>query len=572
MQPTELVILYARVSHIKKGAHTMVLDTRSTDQQLDFLRNTANTQRWRVIAELVDPDRSASLFATKTRENYATMKRLVREHKPRPTLLAAWELDRFERVTSDWLELLDLCADLGVRLWYSGRIVDPRDPNDRYMATVEGAGAERTAGLISKNVRRGVAGAADEGRPHGRPPYGLKKGPPDERNRPTWVLDEEPVTPAGDTRRSVVREIITRISLGDSIERVKKDLDSRRIVRPDGTIGDWNRQTIRNIATNVVYVARAVRHVQYGQVPGERRTVTVPARWPAIIEDEEVFHAARVRLEPFTTGRPGAAKYLLTRFATCGVCGGLTRGKVDTNKRYGVRYVSYRCDGGCVSRCLAQLDQYVTVLLFFRLARPDIAELITRDDKALRTAIAQRDEAEMKIEEWRHAAELGQIGPAEYNRFTQPLSEKKIKAERAIEDAAAANSGAVLLDPQIIRTWPDLNLERRRAMIKAAFTKIVIEPQKSNRFDARNIAVQWRGSETLLRRVEIDTRTRIWAPELRVLGGIRWTAQQRERIGWDSPGLPWIPGWQSLALHLAWNEPKSASDIAHLRTLLGRGE
>ncbi|MFE2732143.1 recombinase family protein [Streptomyces sp. NPDC059349] len=552
MRPAEKVILYARVSHIKRGPSAMNLDTRSIDQQLTSLRGVANTQRWHVLAELKDSDCSASRFAVKDREEFLVLKRLVREG--RATLIAAWEVSRFERVTSDWLELLDACAEAGIRLWYSGRVIDPSNPEDRWAATVDGENAEKEAAHTSDRAQRGISGAAEQGRPHGRPPYGLTKGAPDGHNRPTWVVDTEQVTEAGDTPAMIVREVVTRIALGESISRIKADLDARGVPAPGGrdkATGDWSRQSIRDMASNAAYIGRVERRVGYELPTGETRMVVSRARWPCLI-DEEKFHAARERLRSRQVGHRAEVKYVLSRFATCGECGESVRGMRNVHKKRG-NYVHevYVCHRHHVSRSVQQLDRYITTLLLFRLARPDIRELLKCVDAGLREAIAQRDEAEQKIEEWQRAAEDGCIGPREYNRFTRRWSEQRLRAEQVIANSAAASEGAVLLSSEVPHNWPDLAIPHRRAILKAAFSKIIIEPQATNRFDPRHISVQWRGSGEVLHGGSIVTSSGMQVPELQ---DANWTEEQRRRIGWVEPRYAWADGWRNIALHTAWGD------------------
>lgn len=532
----------------------MVLDTRSTDQQIKALRTVSDTQRWYVVAELKDSGRSASRFALKDREEFLLLKQLVKEGQA--TLIAASEVSRFERVTSDWLELIDACADAGVRLWYSGMIIDPRNADDRWRATIDGLGAEAEAGLVSSRAQRGIRAATEAGRPHGRPPYGLRKGDLDEGGRPTWVVDDSVITDAGDTPVMLVREIITRISLGEPIRRIKDDLDERKVPTPGGrcgATGQWSRQTIRDMAFNVGYIGLVERRVGHELRPGELQTVTAKARWPHVIDDETLC-TARARLLSRQTGRVAAVKYVLTRFARCGLCGERMRGTRNVRRGRG-NYVQevYVCPSHHVSRSVRQLDKYITTLLFLRLARPDVGELLNHRGAEVREAVAQRDEADSKIEEWRRAAEDGRIGPGEYNRFTRKWSDQKMRAERVIAASQPSTDCTALLDPDLTGSWPDMGVERRRTLLRAAFSGIVIEPQAKNRFDPRYVSVQWQGSDKLLRGSEVGARADSWTPELLDIFNVRWTPEQQESVGWTDSGYAWAAGWRDIALSTAWD-------------------
>lgn len=555
MTVRELVTLYARVSHIKQRVSAMESDTRSVDQQMAALRELSATQGWYVVVELRDSGASASQFALREREEFQVLRRLVREG--RTTLIAAWEVSRFERVTSDWSELLDACAEAGVRLWYSGRVIDPRDPADRWAATIDGTAAEREVELTSARARRGIESAAREGRPHGKPPYGLTKGMPDAQGRPTWTVDMTRVT-ASDTPAMIVREVITRVALGEPINRIKRDLDVRGVPTPGarqaGRNG-WNRQTIRDMAFQVAYLGRVERQTGSALPPGRTRTVEAPARWPALI-DEATCRQAQERLASRATGRVAELKYALTGVVTCGVCDEPLRGARNVHKDRG-NYVNeiYVCRSHHVSRSVSQLDRYVTVLLKLRTLCPDLAQSLERDTEATREATARRDEAASRIAEWRAAAEQGRIGPDEYNRFTRRWSSQLIAAEREISRAADDGRTQILLDPDLLHRWPDMSPEERRTVFGTVFSSVVVLPQSANRFDPRHVAVQWRGEAGLLRGDEVGSYGAELrdAPTMEDVAAVRWSRGQREKIGWSEPRYAWADGWYDVALGTAWH-------------------
>ncbi|WP_405654763.1 recombinase family protein [Streptomyces sp. NBC_00019] len=553
-------MLYARVSHVKREASSPASDTRSTDQQLGELRRTADVQRWRVVAELRDEDCSASRFALKDREAFGVLGRLVKEG--RVTLIAAWEMSRFERVTADWLELLDACARVGVRLWYSGQIIDPSAPGDLRRAVTDGEAAEREAECVSQRVRRGLRCAAEEGRPHGRPPYGMRKGDPDGSNRPTWVIDHTPVTPAGDTPCTIVREVIARIAEGEPINRIKNDLDKRGVPTPGGrrgATGTWSRQSLRDMAFNIAYIGQVERNLIDATSGGER-VVSARARWPRLVEDE-TFNTARARLRAQQSGKSAPVKYALTHFALCGICGETVRGTRNVHrKRGGYTQEIYVCRSHHVSRSVRQLDMYVTVLTFLRLARPGLRQPGKGDTFAAREALRLKNEAESNIEKWRRAAEAGQIGPGEYNRFTRRWSEQKIRAESVLAQVASEAERAVEIDPEIIDVWPELDPHQRRETFQAVFSKVVMEPQAGNRFDPRCVSVQWRGTDELVRGAAIGSFVHRKEMHPERIGYEHWTLEQRRKLGWIDPRFEWPENWLDIAQSTAWHDIGQLAD------------
>ncbi|MFF1741676.1 recombinase family protein [Streptomyces mirabilis] len=562
MRSAEEVVIYARVSHVKQGASFSALDARSTDQQLKELRRTADTRRWRVVAELRDDDCSASRFALKDREAFGVLRRLVAEG--RVTLIAAWEMSRLERVTADWLELLDACAKVGIRLWYSGQIIDPADPDDLRRAAADGEAAERETECVSRRVRRGLQCAAEDGRPHGRPPYGMRKGDPDEDSRPTWIIDHTLVTPAGDTPCTIVREVITRIAEGEPISRIKNDLDKRGVPTRGGrrgATGVWSRQSIRDMAFNVAYIGQVERNL-IDASSGSEHVVATRARWPRLVEDE-TLHAARARLRAQQSGQSASVKYALTHFALCGICGETVRGTRNVHRnRGGYTQEIYACRSHHVSRSVHQLDMYATVLLLLRLARPEAGDSWKGDRPAVREALRLKNEAESKTEEWLRAAEAGQIGPGEYNRFTRRWNDQRVRAESVLAQLASEAEHAGGLDAKTVETWPELKPHQRRVAFQAVFAKIVIEPQAGNRFDPRCVSVQWRGTDQLLRGMDIvsSSRLRDMCPDR--IGYEHWTPEERRKLGWVDARFGWPENWLDIALSTAWHELGQLPDQA----------
>ncbi|MFD7000950.1 recombinase family protein [Streptomyces mirabilis] len=148
----------------------------------------------------------------------------------------------------------------------------------------------------------------------------MRKGDPDEGSRPTWIIDHTPVTPAGDTPCTIVREVITRIAEGEPISRIKNDLDKRGVPTPGGrrgATGVWSRQSIRDMAFNVAYIGQVERNL-IDASSGSEHVVATRARWPRLVEDE-TLHAARARLRAQQSGQSASVKYVLTHFALCGI-------------------------------------------------------------------------------------------------------------------------------------------------------------------------------------------------------------------------------------------------------------
>lgn len=203
---------------------------------------------------------------------------------------------------------------------------------------------------------------------------------------------------------------------------------------------------------------------------------------------------------------------------------------------------------------------YVTLLLFLRLARQGPGDLSEGDVPVPDEALRLKREAESKIEEWRRAAEAGQIGPGEYNRFTRRWNEQRIRAEETLERLVSEAKRATTLDAKIVEAWPELTPYQRREAFRAAFSKIVIEPQAKNRFDPRCVSVQWQGADRLLKGGNVAPGAHLKEMLPDRIGYEHWTPEQRQRLGWEDPRFGWPGNWLETALGVAWGGLAGATD------------
>ncbi|MFD7000949.1 hypothetical protein ACFWA5_32930 [Streptomyces mirabilis] len=191
---------------------------------------------------------------------------------------------------------------------------------------------------------------------------------------------------------------------------------------------------------------------------------------------------------------------------------------------------------------------YATVLLLLRLARPEAGDSWKGDRPAVREALRLKNEAESKIEEWLRAAEAGQIGPREYNRFTRRWNDQRVRAESVLAQLASEAEHASGLDAKTVETWPELKPHQRRVAFQAVFAKIVIEPQAGNR--------------QLLRGMDIvsSSRLRDMCPDR--IGYEHWTPEERRKLGWVDARFGWPENWLDIALSTAWHELGQLPDQA----------
>src|SRR4051812_22635101 len=127
-----------------------------------------------VGASFTDNDLSASRHATKERPDFERLMDAIRKGKF--DVLVVWEISRNQRDLAVFVQIRDLCTEVGMYFWLVGGVLyDLRDKNDRMMLGFQAVQAEWLADSIRDNVKRGIDGAAADGRPHGKVTYGYRR-------------------------------------------------------------------------------------------------------------------------------------------------------------------------------------------------------------------------------------------------------------------------------------------------------------------------------------------------------------------------------------------------------------
>lgn len=142
--------------------------------------------------------------------------------------VVASEVSRISRSVRDFSETVERIVDengVGLHILDMGIALDPNDadPYTRAFLTVAATFAELEAEIKRENVREGIAAAREQGKWHGRPPFGFDVG------------SEGYLVPNADYEKAVV--VLDELNKGES---------KRSLARALGVA----RSTIRNIAEN----------------------------------------------------------------------------------------------------------------------------------------------------------------------------------------------------------------------------------------------------------------------------------------------------------------------------------
>lgn len=458
---------------------------KSVEEQNQANEQAAQEHGWRTTrySDAV----SASRFGKKARPGWATLTAAVATGLHDVVVL--WESSRGDRTLASWAAFLDACRETGTGIYVTSqdRLFDLTNGYDWRVLAEEGVDAAFESEKISKRSRRGIAGAAGKGIPHGRIPYGYRRTYTREEGRKKPLPHQEP----DEHEAPVVREIIGRIARNDAVSAILRDFASRRMTTRAGK--PWSRSSItRLVLEGVVYIGKR-RHHGSALMDGD---------WPAIVEEDVYWKAVRVLSDPARKPanggiRPGRARWLLSYIANCSVCGGpLSMRHLPRANSEQVAY--YRCiRNGCVSAPVAWLDEMATVGVVGFCAKSPVYEVLTRvGDKE---AQAAKDEAQAerdRLAGFEAQAVTGTISADSFARIASGIEQRiteleararELAAPPALRDLVSAAATQEERWEDIYRRWLAMPVSAQRAVIAGIFAPVLYpvadgDPMDRNRF------------------------------------------------------------------------------------------
>ena len=160
-------LIYTRASMDRKYL------MRSTDDQESDCRAWCEQQGWQVGKVITDANRSASKWRTREREGFEEALHLIASKKYEA--FVTWEPSRAGRELLAYVQLRAACQEAGVLYLTKGRVYDFSRHDDSFMMGLEFLTAEKDAAVIRDRQLRTVRIHAEQGRPHGRLPYGYRR-------------------------------------------------------------------------------------------------------------------------------------------------------------------------------------------------------------------------------------------------------------------------------------------------------------------------------------------------------------------------------------------------------------
>ncbi|MGH3758258.1 recombinase family protein [Actinophytocola sp.] len=431
--------VYARQSHGKQV---------SLEDQIREAHATCVRESWTQVA--YSDKVSASRFGTKERGDWSQL--CVDITAGKLNILVLWASDRGDRTAATWLWFLEQCRKHKVRIYVirDRHLYDLDVPRDWKSLADSGVDAQHESELKSVDVRRGTAGAAMAGKPHGHVAYGY--------SRIYDSADRKKFRDVPNEHAATARSIIEQVAAEVPLKRIVDRLNDAGVPAPEG--GKWTSKTVKKLATRPKYIGLRQHN---GQL--------YPGQWESLVTETLFRRAGAVLSAPGRqSSPPGATKHLLSYLVSCGKC---EAGMNVQPPREG-RVARYRCVGkGCTSVEQAHLDTYVTEVVLERLSRED-ARVVFAPDTAitsrLREVIANaRDELEEL------SARVGRKElTLEFAAMTEPAIRERLNDALAGLKRHAENAALLdLLDSDDLwGTWRGMPVPARRSVVKALFATI----------------------------------------------------------------------------------------------------
>ena len=388
------------------------------------------------------------------------------------------------RISRDWRDGADLLD--AVRVSKASVVAPDDDGEPRWILRKGGSNTERAAFQdrinaarqysddVAAKVRRGRVRWAGKSWHGGPRPYGFRVEQGTEEHQRNLVVDQ--------AEAAVIQQAAADLLRNISVRAVTRDLRERGV--PTATGAAWNTRSLRGVLLKPAVAGLAVR-----------RGELVPAPWPHILE-LDVWEQLKAKLaDPARrTTTANEPRWLVSMFATCGVCGGLLsvggagRGRPPA-------YVGRDC--GHVRREAAKVDDHIEALVIARLERDDMADLLRPPARPDVDTAALR--AKLEGVRTRKAAQARMHAMGDLDDEALRAGQRAFREQ---ENVIAAQLAAAADEPDPLEglrecsaaraVWQALPLPRRRAVVQKLFDAVVIERAgRGHRFDPATIKVKW---------------------------------------------------------------------------------
>lgn len=386
---------------------------------------------------------------------------LARAEEGEFDFIVARHMDRLTRRLEEFATIKRRCQEAGVALVTTSDGVDTSTDGGRLVAGIlavvaEGEMERKQYRHLSANKQR-----AERGKGWGPRAFGYNG----DHEYPELVDDEA----------AAVREAYHAVLAGDSVRSI---------------VLKWNRTGFRTNQGNewtTTQLKRLLCNPRYAGLRPYRREIMmkdgqpVKGDWPAIV-DEDTFQAVHYVLTSRKT-EAHARKYLLGGILACGECKEPMYSGYATDPRKAAtdadrplyRCKNYKCSG--VQRRQRLVDPWVQNTILNRILQrgwklvsdvdPKQVEALHNEATALRT---RRDSLGAEFA-------AGNLTAGQVKVATETLDKRLREVEAQLAQVAKSEVFEGLIGaPDLKQRWEDMDLDRKRAVIKALVDKIEVQP------------------------------------------------------------------------------------------------
>jgi site-specific DNA recombinase len=455
-------VIYLRESVDQDG------DAHNVANHLADCRRLTDRRGWTVTRVLCDNDVSAT--SGKRRPEWETLLRMIEDHAM--DRLVVWAADRLLREPTDLELLIKLCERENMPIATATGDLDLSNDQGRLVARILTAVAKGEVERKSARQRLANSEAALAGK--------RRKGTP----RP-FGYGADHVTPDPD-EAAAVRWAAECLLGGGTVSAVAREWSARGLRPPQAPFGPlpevpWKRNSVTTILRNPAIAG--IRTYRGDEVAkGDWAPVLPRETWEAVralldASDRTIVDkngkARRVRIRTERGVRTLGGGLFLCR------CGNTLQGNISSAGKH-----VYRCNaatrgdrpGPHAQSMTGPVDEHVTLRIIARLARPDLADLVTPKRPDLAPLHTEAASIRANLDELAADRALGLVSRAQMIAATQRGNARL--AEISGRLAAAAESSALApftAGESARKVWDRLDNSRRRAVI-AALCTVTLHP------------------------------------------------------------------------------------------------
>ena len=464
--PERGTYIYVRISDDKDGREAGV------QRQETECRALAARMGLTVTDVIADNDRSASEYASRTRDGYARLRAAV-ETGAAGTVIA-WSGDRLHRRPDELESWLRLARTLDVStVLVQGGALDTRSAMGRMAARQQGAMSAYESDVRSERVTAAMEQLAQQGRWRGTPAFGWDRI--DVEKTPGRVVQRFTGT-KHPVESLLVAEASTAVIRGESLSSIAKDWNERGVLTLKGN--QWSPTQVKQVLSRAANAGLVEHH---GDVLED-----VTGQWEPLVSEETWRAVVRTLTDPSRkTTDVRNDRHLGSGVYRCGVCGGPMRSALGTSR--GRRYAIYRCrDNDCVFRVAEPVDDLVTQVVLGVLEKPENRLSPPAADNGLHE---ERQRLRQKLEQVADDYADDKITAAQRDRITARLRQRLEEIERHLTPDERETLLGDITDPH--EWWQSLSVPKRRAVVRL-LADVVIEPVGRNRpkrFDPSSVTI-----------------------------------------------------------------------------------